>query len=361
MLNNLKTTALLVTLAAGLSLAGPVAQAQEKLKVGFVYVSPIGDAGWTFQHERGRQQMLAALGERVAASIVENVPEGQGAERVIRELAASGHRLIFTTSFGYMNPTVKVAQQFPEVIFEHATGYKRSRNLGTYNARFYEGRYLAGLVAGKLSKSHTAGYVGAFPIPEVVMGINAFTLGMRAVDPQAQVKVIWVNAWFDPGKEREAAQTLLAQGADVLTHHTDSTAVVQAAEEQGRYAIAYHSDMQKYAPKAQLTAVTHNWGEFYTAIAQEVLEGRWTARDEWLGIKAGVIRLAPFSDAVPQAVRDLVQAKEAAIKDGTFHPFQGPVKDQEGRVRIAEGSTIADEELLKMDWYVEGVQGKLPK
>src|SRR3979409_1854258 len=231
----------------------------EPLKVGFIYVSPIGDAGWTFQHDTGRKEMEKALAGKVTSKFVESVPEGADAERVIRELAQSGNRIIFTTSFGYMNPTIKGAKHFPNTDFEHATGYKADKNVGIYNARFYEGRYLAGIVAGKMTKSNIAGYVAAFPIPEVVMGINAFTRGMRSVNPKAEVKVIWVNAWFDPGREREAANTLLSQGADVVTHHTDSTAVVQAAEEKGKYAFGYHSDMSKYGPKAQLTASTHPW------------------------------------------------------------------------------------------------------
>ncbi len=238
--------------ACAIALALPAAaqpKAGEPLKIGFVYVSPIGDAGWTFQHDTGRKEMEKALAGKVTTKYIESVPEGADAERVIRELAATGHNLIFTTSFGYMNPTIKVAQAFPKVNFEHATGYKTSKNVGIYNARFYEGRYLAGIVAGKMSKTGVAGYVAAFPIPEVVMGINAFARGMRSVNPKAEVKVIWVNSWFDPGKESEAANTLISQNADVLTHHTDSTAAVQAAEAKKVYAIGYHSDMSKYGPE----------------------------------------------------------------------------------------------------------------
>src|SRR6267154_4406368 len=256
--------------AAGIWLS-PVAGADLPLKVGFVYVSPIGDAGWTFQHDSGRKEMEKALAGKVTSKFVEAVPEGADAERVIRELAQSGNKIIFTTSFGYMNPTLKVAKQFPDTDFEHATDYKSDKNVGIYNARFYEGRYLAGIVAGKMTKSNIAGYVAAFPIPEVVMGINAFTRGMKSVNPKAEVKVIWVNSWFDPGREREAADTLLSQGADVITHHTDSTAVVQVAEEKGKYAFGYHSDMSKYGPKAQLSATTHQWGAYYTKVANAVI------------------------------------------------------------------------------------------
>lgn len=348
---------------AGLALllGGAVADAEEPLKVGFVYVSPIGDAGWTYQHELGRRQLEAELGDKVETKYVENVPEGAESVRVIRELAASGHKLIFTTSFGYMNPTIRVAKQFPDVVFEHNTGYKQAENVGTYVARFYEGRYLTGLVAGSMTKSNTIGYVAAFPIPEVVRGINAFTMGLRRVNPEVQVKVIWVNSWFDPGKEREAADVLIAQGADVVTHHTDSTAATLAAEEKGVYSIGYHSDMSKYGPNAHLTASTHDWGDHYVATAKAVLDGTWKSRAVWSGIKEGMVKLAPLNKAVPQEVADLVAQSQDAIAAGTLHPFQGPVKDQDGKVRVAKGSTMSDQDLLTMDWYVEGVVGKLPK
>src|SRR6186713_2287964 len=314
-------------LAASLSAAAQAPKAGEPLKIGFVYVSPIGDAGWTFQHDMARKQMEKALGAKVTTKFVESVPEGADAERVIRELAQSGHQLIFTTSFGYMNPTIKVAGTFPKTMFEHATGYKSAKNVGTYNARFYEGRYLAGMVAGKMSKTGVAGYVAAFPIPEVVMGINAFARGMRSVNPKAEVKVIWVNSWFDPGKESEAANTLISQQADVLTHHTDSTAAVQAAEAKKVYAIGYHSDMSKYGPNAQLTAVTHHWGDYYTKVAQSVLDGKWQQDNVWGGIKEGMIKLAPFNKIVPQDVQDQVKKAEAEIAAGKLHVFEGPMKD----------------------------------
>ena len=283
-----KTLAAMVAGAAAISLpALAQTKAGEPLKIGFVYVSPIGDAGWTFQHDTGRKEMERVLGGKVTTKYIESVPEGADAERVIRELAQSGHQLIFTTSFGYMNPTIKVAGTFPKTMFEHATGYKSAKNVGTYNARFYEGRYLAGIVAGKMTKTNVAGYVAAFPIPEVVMGINAFTRGMRSVNPKAEVKVVWVNSWFDPGRESEAANTLAAQGADVLTHHTDSTAVVQAAEAKKIYAVAYHSDMSKYGPNAQITAVTHVWDKYYTRVAQSQIDGKWAPDHIWGGLKEG--------------------------------------------------------------------------
>jgi basic membrane protein A and related proteins len=357
-------TRILAALAVGGTLSvgtSGAVLAQEPLKIGFVYVSPIGDAGWTYQHDQGRKEMEKALGPKVTTKFVENVPEGADAERVIRELAASGNKLIFTTSFGYMNPTIKVAPQFPSVAFEHATGYKTAKNVGIYNARFYEGRYLCGIIAGKMTKTNVAGYVAAFPIPEVVQGINAFALGMRSVNPKAEVKVIWVNSWFDPGREREAAETLISQGADVLTHHTDSTAVVQAAEAKNVYAIAYHSDMSKYGAHAHLTAVTHQWGAYYTKAVQSVINGTWKPGNVWGGIKEGMIKMGPFNPVVPKDVQDLVNKTSAEIGAGKFHPFTGPIKDSDGKERLAAGKVMSDDVLSKMDYYVEGVQGKLPK
>jgi len=347
--------------ACAVALAAPAAaQTKEPLKIGFVYVSPIGDAGWTFQHDTGRKEMEKALGGKVTTKFVENVPEGADAERVIRDLAQSGHNLIFTTSFGYMNPTLKVATAFPTVKFEHATGYKTASNVGIYNARFYEGRYLAGIVAGKMTKTGVAGYVAAFPIPEVVMGINAFARGMRSVNPKAEVKVIWVNSWFDPGRETEASNTLVSQGADVLTHHTDSTAAVQTAEAKKVYAIAYHSDMSKYGPNAQLTAVTHHWGDYYTRVAQSAVDGKWQQDNVWGGIKDGMIKLAPFNKVVPSDVVATVKKAEGEIAAGKLNPFTGPMKTNEGKEVLAAGKTITDADLSKMDYYVEGVVGKLP-
>jgi len=354
----------LVTLAGAAAAAALPVRAQQgaaPYKVGYVYVSPISDAGWTYQHDSARREMEKALSGRVLTQFVENVPEGADAERVIRELAQAGNQLIFTTSFGYMNPTIKVAKTFPAIKFEHATGYKTDTNVGVYNARFYEGRYLAGMVAGRMTRSNVAGYVAAFPIPEVVMGINAFTRGMRAVNPKAEMKVVWVNAWFDPGRERQAAETLVSQGADVLTHHTDSTAVMQAAEAQKVYAVAYHSDMSKYGPTAQLTAVTHQWGAYYTRRVQEAIAGRWKPDNVWGGIKEGMIKMGPFGKQVPKDVQDLVNKTGADIAAAKFHPFTGPIKDNDGKERLAASQVMPDDVLQKMDYYVDGVQGKLPK
>ncbi len=337
-------------------------QAQaEPLKVGFVYVSPIGDAGWTFQHETGRQALTAALGPKVATRFVDKVPEGAEAERVIRQFARDGYDLIFTTSFGYMNPTIKVAKRFPKIAFEHATGYKRAANVGTFNVRFYEGRYLAGLIAGSQSKTGVAGYVAAFPIPEVVMGINAFTRGMRASNPDAEMRVVWVNSWYDPGREREAAAALIAQGADVVTHHTDSTAVVQTAEEKGVLAVGYHSDMSKYGPNAHLAAVTHHWGAHYIKVAKAVRAGTWQPSNVWGGMKDGMVKIEAIHERVPATVVARVREAEDRLRAGTFHPFAGPVVDNTGVVRVPAGSVITDEALSQMNYYVEGVRGSLRK
>ncbi len=342
-------------LACGAASAAPAAA---PLSVGFVYVSPIGEAGWTTQHDIARKEMEKALGGKVTSKFIENVPEGSDAERVIRDLVQQGSKLVFTTSFGYMNPTLKVAKQFPDVKFVHVTGYKSAANVANTNARFYEGRYLAGVLAGKMSKAGMGGYVAAFPIPEVLQGINAFTRGMRSVNPKAEVKVIWVNSWFDPGKERDAAMTLIGQGADVVTHHTDSTAIVQAAEEKGKYAIGYHSDMKKFGAKAQLAAVTHHWGNYYTKQAQLVIDGKWATSSTWGGIKDGMVKLEAYGPAVPADVKQFVQAREKDIVAGKITPFDGPLKDNEGKVRLEKGA-LNDEALNKMDYFVEGVAGKV--
>ncbi len=355
-----KTISALAAAVLGLA-AGAPAFSAEPLKVGFVYVSPIGDAGWTYQHDLGRKEMEEALGDKVETKYIESVPEGAEAERVIRQFASDGYDLVFTTSFGYMNPTIKVAKQFPDVVFEHATGYKKADNVGNYVARFYEARYLTGVVAGHMTESNVAGYVAAFPIPEVLRGINAFTLGMRSVNPDAEVKVVWVNSWFDPGREREAADVLISQGADVVTHHTDSTAVVQAAEEAGKWAVAYHSDMSKYGPERHLTAATHHWGDYYTKTAREVLDGTWESTSVWGGLAEGMSDIAPLNDKVPAEVAEQVEEIKASIVDDSFHPFQGPVRNQAGEVMVPEGETMTDEELTTMEWYVEGVQGKVPE
>lgn len=337
-----------------------LAQAQEPLKVGFVYVSPIGDAGWTYQHELGRRQVQQKFGDKVKTTFVESVAEGADAERVLREMAASGNDLILATSFGYMNYVDRVAKQFPNVKFMHATGYKSGPNFKNYNARFYEGRYLTGIVAGEMSKSNILGYVAAFPIPEVLQGINAFTLGAQSVNPKIQVRVIWVNSWYDPAKEREAALALIAQGADVITHHTDSTAIVQAAQDKGVYAVGYHSDMSKYGKDAHLTATTHHWGDYYTKAIQKALNKEGMVESIWGGIKDGFIDLAPINPKVPQPVQAKVADVKQQIAAGKFHPFAGPIVTQDGKQVVPAGQAMSDADLNKMNFYVKGVNSKLP-
>ncbi|MCP4765666.1 MAG: BMP family ABC transporter substrate-binding protein [Gammaproteobacteria bacterium] len=326
--------------------------------VGFVYVSPIGDAGWTYQHDLGRLQLEKETG--VTTSYVENVAEGADAERVIREMAKRGDKVIFATSFGYMNYTLKVSKSFRTSAFVHVTGYKMGKNMGLVNARFYEGRYLTGVIAGEMSKSNVLGYVAAFPIPEVLQGINAFIKGARSVNPKAELRVIWVNSWYDPGKERQASMTLMSQGADVITHHTDSTAVVQAAEEEGKYAFGYHSDMSKYGPKAHLTSTTHHWGDYYVKTVKEALAGTWTPTNIWGGYARGMIKLAPLNDAIPADLQGRIKDMEEQMTAGTLHPFAGPVVDQAGKTIVATGKTMDDGQLSKMNYYLQGVVSKIP-
>jgi simple sugar transport system substrate-binding protein len=326
--------------------------------VGFVYVSPIGDAGWTYQHNLGRLQLEKETG--VTTSFVENVAEGADAERVIREMAKRGDKVIFATSFGYMNYMLKVSKSFPKTAFVHVTGYKMGKNMGLVNARFYEGRYLTGVIAGEMTKSNVLGYVAAFPIPEVLQGINAFIKGARSVNPKAELRVIWTNSWYDPGKERQAAMTLISQGADMLTHHTDSTAVVQAAEEEGVYAFGYHSDMSKYGPRAHLTATTHQWGDYYVQTVKEVLAGTWTPTSVWGGYPRGMIKLAPLNDAIPADLQARIHDLEKQLTQRTLHPFAGPVIDQAGKTIVAAGKNMSDDELNKMNYYLQGVVSKIP-
>jgi len=360
---------LLATAALRLSIAafsvaignGSMVLAEEPLKVAFVYVGPVGDAGWTYAHDQGRQALEKALGSKVKTTYVENVAEGADAERVIRQLATEGNKVIFTTSFGFMNATVKVAQSFPNVVFEHATGYKTAKNLGVYEARFYEGAYLLGVMAGQMTKTNTLGFVASYPIPEVIRNIDAYTLGAQSVNPKVRTKVIWVNTWYDPAKERQAAETLIAQGADMLCQNTDSPAIVQTAQEKGIYAFGWDSDMRKFAPKSQLTANTNNWGVYYIDTVNKVLAGSWKPEVIKWGLKEGVVVMAPLSSAVPPAAAKVFEEKKKAIIDGKLTPFQGPVKDQSGTIKIPAGSTMSLEDLMMLNWYVEGVEGSIPK
>lgn len=336
-----------------------VAQAAPPLKVGFVYVSPVGQAGWSYQHDLGRQAMEKALGAQVQTTVVEAVAEGADSERVMRDLAAQGHRLIFATSFGYLEPALRVAAEYPQVKFEHAGGYKTAANLNTYNARYYEGRWLAGWLAGKTTKTGITGYVAGFPVPEVVQGINAFALGLRAANPKAEVRVLWLNTWFDPAKEREAALALIGQGADVLTNHSASPAVPQTAEEKGVRVVSYQSDMARFAPHAQLAAVTHHWGGYYTRVAQSVIAGTWKPEPVWGGMRDGFVQLSAVDASLPRAVRDELAARQKAIVEGRLLPFAAPLVDNTGRTRLAQGA-LTDAQIGAMDWFVQGVVGSVP-
>ena len=337
------------------------ALAEDPFKVGFVYIGPVGDHGWTYQHNEGRLAIDEAFGGKVETTFVEFVPEGQDAERTIRQLAADGHKLIFTTSFGYMNPTIKVAESFPDVYFEHCSGYKRSDNVATYLARFYEGRYVSGRIAGAMTKSNTIGYIASFPIPEVVRGINAFTLGLRSVNPDATVKVVWVSTWFDPGKEGDAAKVLVDQGADVLTQHTDSPAPLQVAEERGVFAFGQASDMVAFGPTAHLSAIVNNWGPYYVERTRAAMDGTWESGDVWGGISADMIRMAEFNpNSLPADVIADANATVEGIRSGAIHPFAGPIMDQAGNEVVAAGANLTDGDLLGMSYYVMGVEGSIP-
>jgi simple sugar transport system substrate-binding protein len=345
----------------------PAVQAQtsskvtEPFKAAFVYVSPITEAGWTKQHDEGRKAVDKALGDQVKTTFVADVPEGADAERVIRDLAQQGNQIIFTPSFGYMEPTLKVAKDFPNVKFESVTGFKTAANVSASNARYYEGRFLAGIAAGRMTKSNVAGYVAGFPIPEVLQGINAFTLGMRSVNPKATVKVVWLNAWFDPPKEREAAMALFNQDVDVIAFHTGSTAVMAAAQERGKMAVAYHSDMRKTGPDAQIIAVTHQWGDYYTARVKAAMNGNWASGSVWGGVKDGMIRVGDFGPKVSKKVQDEILAKQKLVGSGKLQPFAGPITDNEGREVLPAGQSLNDGQILGMNYLVQGVQGKISR
>jgi len=333
--------------------------AKSPVKAAFVYVTPVFDAGWTHQHDEGRKAVEKAFGNAVKTTVVDNVAEGADSERVVRDLAQQGHDIIFTTSFGYMEPTLKVAKEFPNVKFESITGYKTDVNVSVANARYYEGRYLAGVAAGRMTQSNVAGYVAGFSIPEVLQGLNAFALGMRSVNPKAQVKVVWLNTWFDPAKERDAAFTLFNQSVDVITFHTASNAVMVAAQERGKMAIAYHSDMRKVAPDAQLMAVTHEWGAYYSQRVSDLQKGQWRTGIVWAGLKEGMIRVGDFGPKLPAKVRDEIVKVQQDISQGKRHPFQGPIADNEGKVIVAAGKKLSDVQILNMNYGVAGVMGKI--
>ena len=349
--------ALMATTAA-LSMAVS-AQAQEKLKACWVYVGPIGDFGYSYQHDQGRLAVEKEFGDKVETAYLENVAEGPDAERAFERLAREGCKIIFGTSFGFMDAELKVAKRFPDIKFEHATGYKMADNMGIYNARFYEGRYVIGQIAAKQSKTGVAGYIVSFPIPEVVMGINAFMLGAQSVNPDFKAKIVWVNSWFDPGKEADAAKALFDQGADIIVQHTDSTAPLQVAQERGLHGFGQASDMIKFAPKSQYTAIVDDWGPYYIERIGEVLARTWKPEDRWEGIKEGAVHMADYTNLPDDVV---AMAKETAGKiAGGWNPFTGPITRQDGSEWLKDGEVADDKTLLGMNFYVKGVDDKLPQ
>ncbi len=356
----MKFTSLLATAAIALGLATG-AMAQDKTKVGFVYVGPVGDGGWTYEHNKGRLAVEEHFGDKVETVFVESVPEGPDAERVMTQMALEGADLIFTTSFGYMDPTINVAKKFPKVKFEHATGYKQAENVSVYSARFYEGRAVQGTIAGRMTKSNVVGYIGSYPIPEVIRGINSAFIHARKVNPDVQFKIVWAYTWFDPAKEADAAKVLIEQGADVILQHTDSTAPQAAAQAAGNViTFGQASDMSEYAPMPRVSSIIDNWAPYYIARTQAVMDGTWTSVSTWDGIGAGMVGIGEISDAVPAEVKAEALALKDALANGSYHAFTGPLKKQDGSDWLAEGETADDGTLAGMNFYVEGIEGDIP-
>jgi basic membrane protein A and related proteins len=349
-------------MGASLTLGARAALAQDgPLKVGFIYVGPIGDGGWTFQHDQGRLAVVEAFGDKVETVFQESVPEGADSERVMTQMALSGCKLIFTTSFGYMDATLNVAAKFPDVKFEHATGYKRADNLATYDARFYEGRAVIGTIAGRMTKSNKIGYIASFPIPEVIQGINSSFLHAKKVNPAVEMSVVWAYTWFDPAKEADAAKALIEQGVDVILQHTDSTApLAEAQKTPGVIGFGQASDMAAYAPSPRVAAIIDNWGPYYVKRVQAVLDGTWASGHTWGGMKDGEVVIGAITEAVPADVKTEAEAMIAAITAGSYHPFTGPINKQDGSVWLADGVVATDEELSGLNFYVEGLTGDIP-
>jgi simple sugar transport system substrate-binding protein len=352
---------------AGTAIAGTTAAlglpvfAQDPLKVGYIYVGVPGDGGWTFQHDQARQEMEKHFAGKVVTSFLENVPEGADAERAITQLALDGCKLIYTTSFGFMDATLNVAAKFPDVKFEHATGYKLAPNVSTYDARFYEGRAVIGTIAGRMTKSNKIGYIASFPIPEVIQGINSAFIHARKVNPAVEMKVVWAYTWFDPAKEADAAAALIAEGVDVLMQHTDSTAPQEKAKEAGIYSFGQASDMSAYAPKPRLASIIDNWGPHYIARTQAVLDGTWESKASWEGIGEGTVKIGDISSEVPAEVKAEAEALRDAIGAKTYHPFTGPLKKQDGSDWLADGQVADDGMLAGLNFYVEGITAEYPK
>ena len=346
--------------AAPASAAASAAAKAEPLKVAFIYIGPVGDGGWTFAHDNGRKAVEKEFGDKVVTTLVEKVPESADAERVFRDVASQGNKLIFGTTFGYMEPMLKTAVDLKDVKFEHATGYKTADNLRTYDSRTYEGAYMAGVVAGGMTKTNVLGVVGSIPIPEVIRNINSFTLGAQSVNPKVKTKVVWVNEWFNPPKETEAAQSLINGGADVLMQNTDSSAVLQTAEKAGKYAFGWDSDMKAYAPNAHLASSVINWGPYYIKAVQDTLDNKWTSGQSWWGVKEGAIDLVSISDKVPADLKEKVAKVKAGLKDGSFVIWKGPILGQDGKEVLKKDEVADDKFLGGVSFYVKGVDGKMP-
>jgi basic membrane protein A len=342
--------------ASALPLLGRGAFADEPLKAGFVYLGPVGDFGWTWAHDKGRKAMLSALGGKVMGDYVENVNEDASATPVIKDLAQQGHKLIFTTSFGYMDQTLEVAKDFPDIKFEHCTGYKHADNVGTYNNRFHEARAACGTIAGMMSKTGTIGYLGSFKVPEVVLGVNSFALAAQAQNPNIKVKLVMIDSWFDPAKESAAAETLANLGCDVVTTNTDSPAALQVCEKKKIFGFGQGADMSKFAPRAHLTAILDIWGPYYISRAKAMLDGSWKSDDAWWGVKDGAVELGPYNKALPANVAAASDKVMAGWKDGSYDVFTGPIYDQAGTLKVPKGERMADKDLAVIDWYVKGVQ-----
>jgi basic membrane protein A len=354
-----KSILALMALAMLFSLASPLAaQAKKPLKIAFVYIGPPGDMGWTYEQDRGRLAVEKYFGDKIETKYIENVPEGPDAERVIRQYAQAGYDMIFTTSFGYMDPTLAVAKEFPKVIFEHCSGYKTADNMATYFGKIEEARYLTGIIAGRATKSNVIGFVAAFPIPEVIRGIDGFTLGVRSVNPKAQVKIVWTNTWYDPVKEREAAVALLDSGADVIAQHQDTTEPQKAAQERGKVSVGYDSDMGKFVGDSVLASAVWEWSTYLKADIQSVLDGKWKTHQYWGGLKDGVVKLSSLSPKVPDSVKKEVEAAQKKILGG-WSVFTGPIKGQDGKILYKAGEVVPDDKVWNIDFFVEGVVGKI--
>ncbi len=350
----------LLASAAALAMAAP-AFAQDPVKAGFIYVGPVGDGGWTYEHDQARLAVEEHFGDQVETIYQENVPEGADAERAITQMALSGADIIFTTSFGYMDPTIAVAEKFPDVKFEHATGYKRAENVATYSSRFYEGRAVLGTIAGEMTETNKVGYIGSFPIPEVIRGINSAYIHAKKVNPDVEFNVVWAYTWFDPAKEADAARALIENGNDVILQHTDSTAPHSAAEEAGDVVtFGQASDMSEYAPFPRVSSIIDNWAPYYIDRVQAVMDGTWESTDTWGGIDSGMVGIGEITDAVPEEVKAEALELKEMMAAGEYHPFTGPINKQDGSVWLEEGETASDEDLLGMDFYVEGLTGEIP-